>query len=225
MLLDLRQMRQARALGRDPGRRTICRSRRRARPRRLSGGLRSGRRPDAKRPRGEPGFGVWDRRLDGAERPAPGGNSRRRPGTAGGRLPACRSSSGARTPCGPATAPGPTSFPPGGQLSRTTSTRSPGSACRTIADVVGAARRAVAGGQPGSLADQAAARQQLLARQVATELAQSESNAMACAPRIRSGPWPCSRTRGGRSRPPAWSRRSATSSCAAWTARSPTPNK
>ena len=36
-----------------------------------------------------------------------------------------------------------------------------------------------AGGQPAGVADQAAARQQLLARQVATELAQSESNALA----------------------------------------------
>ena len=35
-----------------------------------------------------------------------------------------------------------------------------------------------------------------------------------CASTIRSGPWPCWRTRGGRSRPPVWTRPSGTSFCA-----------
>ena len=80
-----------------------------------------------------------------------------------------------------------------------------------------------AGGQPGALADQAAARQQLLARQVATELAQSESNALAVRERDPKRRWACWRTAAGRSRPPAWSRPSGTSFSAAWTARSTKP--
>ena len=111
--------------------------------------------------------------------PPPDPQRRRRQDAGHGAVPAGRSGLE-----GPRHRPGLRIVPPGRRQHRTSWIRSRPSACRTICSCC-RRRRATKPAQPQpagqapSMADEAAARQQVLARQVAAELAHKESNARA----------------------------------------------